>query len=610
MTFSRLALLPLAVAAAAAAPTAAVVGLLDPAQALLPTAVVAIGAAVAAATEPARKAKAVARAVAAEPAKAPPPPVVAPPPSADAGARAEADTLATALGHLRSGALASRTAGGDAEAAKLGDAALAAAQSAVDEALAICALLAGGDLSVRASSGHPGLYGDLTKGLNGVAVGLREIIGALQGALGDMADRGGALRRAAETLSGQVHDQITALDSARGAGAALTDAVARVARAADEGEAIAARVAADARAGAERSAQATAAIARVKGASKRIVEVLDAITGIARQTKLLGVNAAVEAARAGGAGRGFAVVASEVQALAERAAEAARRIEGFVDASDAAVADCAAEVDACAVTLTRVADEIGAVTRSADAIRTACGAQTITLDAALDAIGAADAAARLGESVASQTAEAAGGLDLAAAGLRARLEGVMLEDHSMEDAVIARAAEVSRLFEDGVRSGRIGMEALFSPDYQRIEGTDPPQFRTAYTDFTDAVLPRVLEGALALGPHVVFCAAVNKDGFLPTHNRKFSMAQGGDPVWNTANCRNRRFFADRVGLAAGRSTAPVLIQAYRRDMGGGAFATMKDISAPIMVQGRHWGGLRIGYRAPTARLGAPASRAA
>jgi methyl-accepting chemotaxis protein len=40
----------------------------------------------------------------------------------------------------------------------------------------------------------------------------------------------------------------------------------------------------------------------------------------------------------------------------------------------------------------------------------------------------------------------------------------------------------------------------------------------------------------------------------------------------------------------------VLMQAYRRDMGGGVFAIMKDVSAPIMVRGRHWGGLRIGYR--------------
>jgi methyl-accepting chemotaxis protein len=89
---------------------------------------------------------------------------------------------------------------------------------------------------------------------------------------------------------------------------------------------------------------------------------------------------------------------------------------------------------------------------------------------------------------------------------------------------------------------------------------------------------------------------VDRNGYLPTHNRKFSQPQGKDPEWNAANCRNRRIFNDRVGLRAGKSTAPFVLQIYRRDMGGGAFALMKDLSAPIYVNGRHWGGFRIGYK--------------
>jgi len=54
-------------------------------------------------------------------------------------------------------------------------------------------------------------------------------------------------------------------------------------------------------------------------------------------------------------------------------------------------------------------------------------------------------------------------------------------------------------------------------------------------------------------------------------------------------------FSDRTGLAAGQNKEKFLLQTYRRDMGGGKFVMMKDLSAPITVQGRHWGGLRIGY---------------
>lgn len=532
------------------------------------------------------------------------PPAVAPqmatPPPEWPDLRAAHARFGAALGRLRDGRLEGRCGEPDA------DAALAAAQSALDEALAIAGLMAAGDLSVRASTAHPGQFGALLNGLDGVGEGLRTIIAAIQQALDAMAARSEALNEAARTLDARVAEQVGALGAARQGSEALTRAVADVAAAADRGEATAARMADVAAAGADRSAAAVTAMARVEHESRQIAQVLDTITGIARQTRLLGVNAAVEAARAGSAGKGFAVVSAEVQQLAQRAAEAAQEIGGFIRASDKAVADGTREVAACTDLLQRIAGEIGDVTTAAHAIREACAAQTGTVHETLDQIAAADAAARLGEAIAHETATAAAGLDTAAEALRAQLDGILLDDRTMEDAVRSRAAEVSALFETGVARGLIGMEALFSTEYTPTPGSDPPQFTTPFTAFTDSVLPPVLEGALALGGHVVFSAAVNRDGFLPTHNRKFSQPQGGDPVWNAANSRNRRFFDDRVGLAAGRSTARVLIQAYRRDMGGGTYATMKDISAPIIVQGRHWGGLRIGYKVES--LGRPASR--
>ena len=65
---------------------------------------------------------------------------------------------------------------------------------------------------------------------------------------------------------------------------------------------------------------------------------------------------------------------------------------------------------------------------------------------------------------------------------------------------------------------------------------------------------------------------------------------------DAANSRYRRIFNDRTGLASSRNAKPFLLQTYRRDMGGGKFVLMKEAAAPITVDGRHWGGMRLAFR--------------
>lgn len=148
-----------------------------------------------------------------------------------------------------------------------------------------------------------------------------------------------------------------------------------------------------------------------------------------------------------------------------------------------------------------------------------------------------------------------------------------------------------------IDAGRASEDEVFDVDYKPIVGSNPAQLMTRKTAITDRLFPAFQEPALGIDERVVFCAACDVNGYIPTHNNKFSKPQGDNPVWNMANSRNRRLFNDRTGLNAGQGKRPFLVQTYRRDMGGGNFALMKDVSVPIKVKGRHWGAVRLGYRA-------------
>ncbi|AZO76321.1 hypothetical protein BLM15_00960 [Bosea sp. Tri-49] len=345
----------------------------------------------------------------------------------------------------------------------------------------------------------------------------------------------------------------------------------------------------------------------------KVREASEAIQTITREIQLLSINAGVEAARSGVAGRGFAVIAAAVKQLAEQTRDATSASAKQLDALVATVDQLAKQSEANAQAARRASEESQGISQQIGELDH-FGRSVVGLIGEIDSISNparenAIAFAQVGDELRDLVAgvdQSGRNLEVAArrgASLVSTSEailgaiagsGVRTPQSDMIEIAVEAAATMSDLFEQVVAKGEVGLAELFDEAYRPVPGSDPQQFMSRFTALTDRLLPPVQERLLTVNKRIVFCAAIDRNGYLPTHNRKYSQPQGSDPVWNNANCRNRRIFNDRTGLAAARNQKPFLLQTYRRDMGGGNFLVMEDLSAPIFVRGRHWGGVRFG----------------
>ncbi len=354
-------------------------------------------------------------------------------------------------------------------------------------------------------------------------------------------------------------------------------------------------------------------LAGLETAMQRIGRVAANINGIARQTNLLALNATIEAARAGDAGRGFAVVAGEVKLLAKQTSEATAEIDATIGALGGELKQLrqeSGEGEKRAEIVVRSATSIGQAMRLvgdavADVNENVGQIAEETRDIALrcDSFGAA-----VGELVGTveESGKALHSAAQRAENVLTLSEGIMVTTarsgfETIDTKFIRKAQEVAQAIEArfaaAIAEGEITAADLFDQDLVPLPGAGPQQYMTRYIAFLDRVLPALHDPVLEFDPRIVFCACTDHNRLIPSHNPQFRQPHGPDPVWNAAHGRNRRRYDDKTALAVSRNTEPYLLQTYRRDMGGGVFALMKDASAPIRVDGRLWGGLRVCYRA-------------
>ncbi|MET4025866.1 methyl-accepting chemotaxis protein [Marinobacter sp. MBR-99] len=342
--------------------------------------------------------------------------------------------------------------------------------------------------------------------------------------------------------------------------------------------------------------------------STKIQGVTSTIQGIAEQTNLLALNAAIEAARAGDQGRGFAVVADEVRQLAGRTAQATsevaetlEEIQGDTSLIVARIEDLARSVEQGLTSVESVGAQLDLIRDQSDRVQQQVAriaeidqANEQSLEQVFSAIESVrDHIAESDSSVASLAGQAATLMELAEnANAAFALNSSQSYHRSFFDQAQAGAMQIGKLFEKAIQEGKLSESALFEKKREPIPNTNPQQYSSAFDRFTDQVLPAVQESIKNSHDAIVFSIACAPDGYVPTHNRDFAHPPTGNPEVDLVKSRSKRLFNDRTGIRCGSHTQDMLLQTYRRDTG----EIMHDLSVPIFVNGKHWGGFRIGYR--------------
>lgn len=221
------------------------------------------------------------------------------------------------------------------------------------------AQLSRGQFSQRVDNTRQDELGKLAAAANTLRDFLAQTFTSLQRSASDLDTSSGELNSIATLMSQGTNDQFSRTDQVATAMNEMSATAQEVARHAAD----AARAADDADQSAQQGEQVmqstidsitqmrgeiantATVIRRLEADSGRIGKVLEVIQGIAEQTNLLALNAAIEAARAGEAGRGFAVVADEVRSLAQRTAASITEINQIIQTVQTGAVDAAHAIE-------------------------------------------------------------------------------------------------------------------------------------------------------------------------------------------------------------------------------------------------------------------------
>jgi methyl-accepting chemotaxis protein len=352
----------------------------------------------------------------------------------------ELGDMARALDTFREAALAKA----EADRVKAAD---DAAQEAVVTTLSDqLAALSNGDLTSQIQQKFPQAYEQLKRNYNDAVGHLRELIGALAEASNSIQTGSGEIASASDDLARRTESNAASLEQTS---AALSEMDGRLKSSADAAQ----RTVGSARdaigivgSGRSTAEQATSAMTRVSDSAQGIDGVIEGLDKIAFQTRVLAMNAAVEAGRAGEAGRGFAVVADLVSALAMRAEEEARRAREQLTTTQADIVVAVEAVRSVDAALAQISGSVEQVHQFVETMANDNRAQSATITEIATAVNTMDHATQQNAAMVEQTSAAA--RNLAA-------EALTLTRRSARFNVGAPASDAGRIAATAIRAAPV-----------------------------------------------------------------------------------------------------------------------------------------------------------
>jgi len=292
--------------------------------------------------------------------------------------------------------------------------------------------LASGDLTAAIDAPFTAEYEALKHNFNAAVSALRDLIGAVLESAETISTGSAEIAHASEDLARRTEGAAASLEETSAAVAEMDSRIKATAAAATQTVARATGAIQVVGSGRSVADEAMQAMSRVSESAKGIDTVIEGLDKIAFQTRVLAMNAAVEAGRAGEAGRGFAVVADLVSALAMRAEEEAGRARDQLTATQSdvnAAVDMVRRVDSA---LGEIVSDVNQVHGLLETMAIDNQAQATTVTQVSTAVGSIDQMTQQNAAMVEQTSAAARNLSSEVTSLKERASRFQTGSSRME----------------------------------------------------------------------------------------------------------------------------------------------------------------------------------